>query len=68
MVLVYFYPKDATLGYTKEACMIRDFWADFEKKDAVVFGVSTDSVKVTKNLLKNNNCRSHFFLMKKKTL
>lgn len=43
-VLLYFYPKDDTAGCTKEACMIRDDFHDFEKLDAVVLGVSTDSV------------------------
>ena len=44
-VILYFYPKDDTPGCTKEACAFRDYFAEFEKKGAVVFGVSTDSVK-----------------------
>ena len=44
-VLLYFYPKDDTLGCTKEACMIRDNYDDFKKIKAVVLGVSKDSVK-----------------------
>ncbi len=44
-VLLYFYPKDDTPGCTTEACTIRDFWGDFEKIDARVFGISTDPVK-----------------------
>lgn len=44
-VLLYFYPKDDTPGCTKEACMLRDALPDFTKLDAVVFGVSVDSVK-----------------------
>ena len=44
-VLVYFYPRDNTPGCTKEACAIRDTFADFEKIGAVVLGISTDSVK-----------------------
>ncbi len=44
-VLLYFYPKDDTPGCTKEACAIRDSWAEFKKKNAVVLGVSVDSVK-----------------------
>lgn len=43
-VLLYFYPKDDTPGCTKEACMIRDAFPDFGKLDAVVLGVSVDSV------------------------
>lgn len=44
-VLLYFYPKDDTPGCTKEACMLRDALPDFTKLDAVVFGVSADSVR-----------------------
>lgn len=44
-VLVYFYPKDDTPGCTKEACVLRDALPDFHALDAVVFGVSADSVK-----------------------
>ena len=44
-VLVYFYPKDDTPGCTKEACMIRDVYDDFEKKGIVVIGISADSPK-----------------------
>lgn len=43
-VLLYFYPKDDTPGCTVEACMLRDEFQDFEKIQAVVLGVSTDSV------------------------
>ncbi len=43
-VLVYFYPKDDTPGCTKEACLIRDYFPDFRKLKAKVFGVSVDSV------------------------
>ncbi|HYF29255.1 MAG TPA: thioredoxin-dependent thiol peroxidase [Candidatus Paceibacterota bacterium] len=44
-VLLYFYPKDDTPGCTKEACAIRDADPDFSALDAVVLGVSADSVK-----------------------
>ncbi len=43
-VLLYFYPKDDTPGCTIEACTIRDQFKDFQKIDAVVLGVSTDTV------------------------
>lgn len=43
-VLLYFYPKDDTPGCTVEACMLRDEFQDFEKIQAAVLGVSTDSV------------------------
>lgn len=44
-VILYFYPKDDTPGCTKEACGFRDQWANFERVNAVVLGVSTDSLK-----------------------
>lgn len=44
-VLVYFYPKDDTEGCTKEACAIRDSFPSFGKINAVVLGVSVDSVE-----------------------
>lgn len=42
-VIIYFYPKDDTPGCTKEACMIRDSYHDFEKAGIVVLGISKDS-------------------------
>ncbi len=44
-VLLYFYPKDDTGGCTKEACALRDNLPRFKDIDAVVLGVSIDSVK-----------------------
>ena len=41
--LIYFYPKDDTPGCTKEACAIRDTWADFEAAGLKVIGVSKDT-------------------------
>ena len=41
-VVVYFYPKDATPGCTKEACGFRDSIASIQKTGAVVLGVSLD--------------------------
>ena len=43
-VVLYFYPKDDTSGCTAEACGFRDDQAAFNKLDAVVIGVSRDSV------------------------
>ncbi len=44
-VVLYFYPKDDTPGCTREACSFRDAFADIQKKDTVVFGVSADDLK-----------------------
>lgn len=43
-VVLYFYPKDDTPGCTKQACALRDGWAEISAK-AKVFGVSIDSIK-----------------------
>lgn len=43
-VLLYFYPKDNTPGCTTEACTIRDSFDQFKPQNAVVLGVSADSV------------------------
>ncbi len=44
-VVLYFYPKDDTSGCTKEACNFRDEFPKFNKVDAVILGVSPDSVE-----------------------
>jgi thioredoxin-dependent peroxiredoxin len=44
-VVLFFYPKDNTSGCTKEACDFRDAFPRFGKVDAVVMGVSPDSLE-----------------------
>ena len=44
-VVLYFYPKDDTSGCTTQACGLRDAFPRFEELDAVILGVSPDSVK-----------------------
>ena len=41
-VVLYFYPRDDTPGCTRQACGIRDGWDEFERRGAVVLGVSPD--------------------------
>ena len=41
-VVLYFYPKDDTPGCTVEACGFRDANDAFEKRGAVILGVSPD--------------------------
>jgi peroxiredoxin Q/BCP len=43
-VVLYFYPRDNTPGCTQEACDFRDNLGQFQSRDTVVLGVSTDSV------------------------
>lgn len=42
-IVLYFYPKDYTLGCTAEACSFRDNYQDFKDAGAEVIGVSIDS-------------------------
>ena len=44
-VVLYFYPKDDTPGCTKEACSLRDGFAEFEKRRIKILGVSADDEK-----------------------
>ena len=44
-VVLYFYPADDTPGCTKEACSFRDNLPQFGKLDAVILGVSKDSLE-----------------------
>ena len=43
-VVLYFYSKDMTSGCTKQACSFSELYPQFKEKDAVVLGVSKDSV------------------------
>lgn len=51
-VVLYFYPKDDTPGCTKEACTFRELQSTFAEKNAVIFGVSKDSVESHKKFAK----------------
>ena len=46
--LVYFYPKADTPGCTKQACSLRDSYADLTERGVLVFGVSSDSADAQK--------------------
>ena len=43
-VVLYFYPKDNTPGCTRQACAFASAYAGFKELDAVVIGISKDSV------------------------
>lgn len=44
-IILYFYPRDNTPGCTKEACGFRDTYAQYQEKNVVILGVSTDDAK-----------------------
>ncbi len=43
VVVLFFYPADATVVCTREACSFRDAFPGFQASNAVVIGVSGDS-------------------------
>jgi peroxiredoxin Q/BCP len=47
-LLVYFYPKADTPGCTKQACSLRDSYAQLTEKGVKILGVSMDGVKAQK--------------------
>lgn len=55
-VVLYFYPKDNTPGCTRQACAFAANYSSFSKHNAVVIGISKDSVS------------SHFQFAKKNSL
>ena len=44
-MVIYFYPKDDSPGCTKEACSFRDQFDVFTEADAVIIGISGQSVE-----------------------
>jgi thioredoxin-dependent peroxiredoxin len=48
-VILYFYPKDESLGCTKEACTFRDNYEELANLGAEVLGVSGQSVESHKS-------------------
>ncbi len=49
VVVIYFYPKDSTPGCTTEAQQFRDLYPQFVAVNAVILGISRDSVKSHEN-------------------
>lgn len=54
-IVLYFYPKDNTSGCTLEAEEFTALLGEFEKKNAVVIGVSPDSTKSHKKFIASKN-------------
>lgn len=51
-LVIYFYPKDDSPGCTKEACSFRDQFEAFNEADAVIIGISDQSVESHKEFAK----------------
>lgn len=54
-MVLYFYPKDETVGCTREACAFRDSYELFTDLGAEVIGVSADSVESHKSFAEHHN-------------
>ncbi len=54
-ILLYFYPKDETPGCTLEAQLLRDSFPQFGVLNAVIFGISADTVVCHKKFADNQN-------------
>jgi thioredoxin-dependent peroxiredoxin len=53
-MVVFFYPKDNTPGCTAEVCEFRDEFESFRNLDAVVIGISADSVSSHQDFAKKH--------------
>jgi len=54
-IILYFYPKDNTSGCTREGQDFRDNMSKFKRQNAVVFGISRDSIKSHENFKAKQN-------------
>lgn len=55
-VVIYFYPKDSTPGCTTEGQNFRDLFAEFTAANAVILGISRDSLRAHENF----KCKQSF--------
>ena len=58
-IVIYFYPKDNTPGCTKEGEDFRDQFEAFSSNNAIIVGVSRDSVKSHEKFI----CKYDFCLL-----
>ena len=67
-VVLYFYPKDNTPGCTMEAVEFTKLLNEFKKLNAIIVGVSTDSVESHKKFCEKYNLRIHLLSDKEKKI
>jgi thioredoxin-dependent peroxiredoxin len=53
-IVIFFYPQDGSLNCTREACYFRDLADVFEESDAVVVGISSQSVESHRQFAQEN--------------
>ncbi len=56
-LVIFFYPQDGSLNCTKEACYFRDLADVFEEADAIVIGISGQSVESHKEFAEKNHLK-----------
>ncbi len=56
-LVIYFYPKDDSPGCTKEACSFRDQFDVFKEADAIIIGISGQSVESHKEFAEKHRLR-----------
>ncbi len=54
-LVIFFYPQDGSLNCTREACYFRDLSHVFDEADAVLIGISGQSVESHKKFAENNH-------------
>ncbi len=54
-VILYFYPKDNTSGCTKEAIKFSQLKKEYEKVNAVIFGINKDNLKSHRRFKQKHN-------------
>ncbi len=53
-LVIFFYPQDGSLNCTREACYFRDLYDIFDEVDAVIIGISGQSVESHKAFAETN--------------
>jgi peroxiredoxin Q/BCP len=53
-IVIFFYPKDNSLGCTREACSFRDSYQDFVDAGALVIGINGGSEQSHKDFISHN--------------
>jgi peroxiredoxin Q/BCP len=56
-LVIFFYPQDGSLNCTREACYFRDLSDVFDEVDAIVIGISSQSVESHKEFAEKNRLK-----------
>ena len=63
-VILYFYPRANTPGCTTQACGFRDDFDAYEVQDAVILGISPDTIRKQSNLKRSSTYPFPYLLMR----